>query len=162
MRPEGCLIHCGEAAPLCARPGRTPSTAKGRPLPAPVAGVAGTPLLSCCGVPRSSVSKAAGPQSGCQGLGVRGSQWSQPGLGGGESGHRSLPCTGVLAPLLRVHELEEMVKDQETTAEQALEEEVRRHREAYSKLERERSTEIELLNTRWARGMAQCPLPSAL
>ncbi|XP_006764129.1 PREDICTED: rab11 family-interacting protein 4 [Myotis davidii] len=48
----------------------------------------------------------------------------------------------------RVHELEEMVKDQETTAEQALEEEVRRHREAYSKLERERSTEIELLHTR--------------
>uniref|UniRef100_A0A8C3W7X0 Rab11 family-interacting protein 4 n=1 Tax=Catagonus wagneri TaxID=51154 RepID=A0A8C3W7X0_9CETA len=48
----------------------------------------------------------------------------------------------------RVHELEEMVKDQEATAEQALEEEVRRHREAYSKLERERGTEIELLNTR--------------
>lgn len=52
-------------------------------------------------------------------------------------------------PLRRVHELEEMVKDQETTAEQALEEEARRHREAYSKLERERSTEIELLTTRW-------------
>ncbi|XDA80368.1 hypothetical protein R6Z07F_010344 [Ovis aries] len=48
----------------------------------------------------------------------------------------------------RVHELEEMVKDQETTAEQALEEEARRHREAYSKLERERSTEIKLLTTR--------------
>ena len=80
--------------------------------------------------------------------------------GGGESGRKSLPCTGVRAPLLRVHELEEMVKDQETTAEQALEEEARRHREAYSKLERERSTEIELLNTRWARGMAQCPPPS--
>ncbi|XP_037351352.1 rab11 family-interacting protein 4 isoform X1 [Talpa occidentalis] len=48
----------------------------------------------------------------------------------------------------RVHELEEMVKDQETTAEQALEEEARRHREAYSKLEREKNTEIELLNTR--------------
>ncbi|XP_070628811.1 rab11 family-interacting protein 4 isoform X2 [Bos indicus] len=48
----------------------------------------------------------------------------------------------------RVHELEEMVKDQETTAEQALEEEARRHREAYSKLERERGTEIELLTTR--------------
>ncbi|EQB78364.1 RAB11 family interacting protein 4 (class II) [Camelus ferus] len=48
----------------------------------------------------------------------------------------------------RVHELEEMVKDQETTAEQALEEEARRHREAYSRLERERGTEIELLNTR--------------
>uniref|UniRef100_A0A8D2D4T4 Rab11 family-interacting protein 4 n=1 Tax=Sciurus vulgaris TaxID=55149 RepID=A0A8D2D4T4_SCIVU len=48
----------------------------------------------------------------------------------------------------RVHELEEMVKDQETMAEQALEEEARRHREAYSKLEREKSTELELLNTR--------------
>uniref|UniRef100_A0A8D0NVE7 FIP-RBD domain-containing protein n=1 Tax=Sus scrofa TaxID=9823 RepID=A0A8D0NVE7_PIG len=48
----------------------------------------------------------------------------------------------------RVHELEEMVKDQEATAEQALEEEVRRHREAYGRLERERGTEIELLNTR--------------
>lgn len=58
--------------------------------------------------------------------------------------------TGVHAPLLRVHELEEMVKDQETMAQQALEEEVRRHHEAYSKLERERSTEIELLHTRWA------------
>ena len=61
-----------------------------------------------------------------------------------------MPWTGVHAPLLRVHELEEMVKDQETTAEQALEEEVRRHREAYGKLEREKSTEIELLHTRWA------------
>ncbi|XP_036050518.1 rab11 family-interacting protein 4 isoform X1 [Onychomys torridus] len=48
----------------------------------------------------------------------------------------------------RVHELEEMVKDQETTAEQALEEEARRHREVFSKLEREKSTELELLNTR--------------
>ncbi|KAM6175370.1 rab11 family-interacting protein 4 isoform 1-T1 [Erethizon dorsatum] len=48
----------------------------------------------------------------------------------------------------RVHELEEMVKDQETTAEQVLEEEARRHREAYSKLEREKSMELELLNTR--------------
>lgn len=42
------------------------------------------------------------------------------------------------------------MKDQETMAEQALEEEARRHREAYGKLEREKSTEIELLNTRWA------------
>ncbi|KAB1256539.1 Rab11 family-interacting protein 4 [Camelus dromedarius] len=47
----------------------------------------------------------------------------------------------------RVHELEEMVKDQKTKAEHALEE-ARRHREAYSRLERERGTEIELLNTR--------------
>lgn len=60
-------------------------------------------------------------------------------------------------PLHRVHELEEMVKDQETTAEQALEEEVRRHREAYSKLERERSTEIELLHTRWAFPQSRLP-----
>lgn len=53
----------------------------------------------------------------------------------------------------RVHELEEMVKDQETTAEQALEEEARRHREVYCKLEREKSIELELLNTRWAPGL---------
>lgn len=44
------------------------------------------------------------------------------------------------------------MKDQETTAEQALEEEARRHREVYCKLEREKSTELELLNTRWAPG----------
>lgn len=60
-------------------------------------------------------------------------------------------------PHLRVHELEEMVKDQETTAEQALEEEAQRHREVYCKLEREKSTELELLNTRWAPGL----LPAA-
>lgn len=54
-----------------------------------------------------------------------------------------------MCPLGRVHELEELVKDQETTAEQALEEEARRHREAYSKLEREKSTEMELLSARW-------------
>lgn len=44
------------------------------------------------------------------------------------------------------------MKDQETTAAQALEEEARRHREACSKLEREKSTELELLHSRWARG----------
>nr|XP_034959733.1 rab11 family-interacting protein 4 isoform X2 [Zootoca vivipara] len=48
----------------------------------------------------------------------------------------------------RVHELEEILKDQETSAEQTLEEEIKRHREAYSKYEKEKSTEIELLNTR--------------
>lgn len=61
------------------------------------------------------------------------------------------------------------MKDQETVAEQALEGEVRRHREAYSKLEREKSTEIELLNARWApardgraAGQGLCTEPSAL
>uniref|UniRef100_A0A2D4HQN9 Rab11-FIP3/4 domain-containing protein n=2 Tax=Micrurus TaxID=8634 RepID=A0A2D4HQN9_MICLE len=48
----------------------------------------------------------------------------------------------------RVHELEELLKDQETSAQQTLEEEIKRHREAYSKYEKEKSTEIELLNTR--------------
>uniref|UniRef100_A0A8C3SJY7 RAB11 family interacting protein 4 n=1 Tax=Chelydra serpentina TaxID=8475 RepID=A0A8C3SJY7_CHESE len=48
----------------------------------------------------------------------------------------------------RVHELEELLKDQETSAEQTLEEEIKRHREAYSKNEKEKGTEIELLNTR--------------
>ncbi|KAL1005956.1 hypothetical protein UPYG_G00066120 [Umbra pygmaea] len=48
----------------------------------------------------------------------------------------------------RVHELEEQLKDQEARLEQNLEEEQRRHREAYSKLERDKSTEIELLHNR--------------
>ncbi|XP_051995433.1 rab11 family-interacting protein 4A isoform X2 [Xyrauchen texanus] len=48
----------------------------------------------------------------------------------------------------RVHELEEQIKDQETRAEQSLEEELKRHRETYSKMERDKSTEIELLCNR--------------
>uniref|UniRef100_A0A672YXA3 RAB11 family interacting protein 4 (class II) a n=1 Tax=Sphaeramia orbicularis TaxID=375764 RepID=A0A672YXA3_9TELE len=48
----------------------------------------------------------------------------------------------------RVHELEEQVKDAETRADQSLEEESKRHREAYTKMERDRNTEIELLCNR--------------
>ncbi|KAL0993580.1 hypothetical protein UPYG_G00110030 [Umbra pygmaea] len=48
----------------------------------------------------------------------------------------------------RVHELEEQLKDQETRAEQSLEEELRRHRETYCKMERDKNTDIELLNNR--------------
>lgn len=81
------------------------------------------------------------------GLGARGS-WGHSWGWEGKTGQESFPWTGALAPALRVHELEEMVKDQETAAEQALEEEVRRHREAYSKLEREKGTEIGLLGAR--------------
>ncbi|XP_073333195.1 rab11 family-interacting protein 4B isoform X2 [Pagrus major] len=45
----------------------------------------------------------------------------------------------------RVNELEEQLKDQETRAEQSLQEGLRRHREAYSKMERDKNTQIELL-----------------
>ncbi|KAM4603568.1 rab11 family-interacting protein 4B [Polymixia lowei] len=48
----------------------------------------------------------------------------------------------------RVHELEEQLKDQETRADQNMEEEMRRHREAYSKMERDKNTQIELLSNR--------------
>ncbi|XP_030638291.1 rab11 family-interacting protein 4B isoform X2 [Chanos chanos] len=48
----------------------------------------------------------------------------------------------------RVHELEEQLKDQEARAEQNMEAELRRHREAYSRMEREKNVEIELLNSR--------------
>ncbi|KAM9362524.1 rab11 family-interacting protein 4B isoform 2-T2 [Symphorus nematophorus] len=48
----------------------------------------------------------------------------------------------------RVHELEEQLKDQETRAELNLQEELRRHREAYSKMERDKNTQIELLTNR--------------
>lgn len=49
---------------------------------------------------------------------------------------------------LRVHELEEQLKDQETRAEQNVQEGLRRHREAYSKMERDKNTQIELLTNR--------------
>uniref|UniRef100_A0A8C5WMG7 RAB11 family interacting protein 4 n=1 Tax=Leptobrachium leishanense TaxID=445787 RepID=A0A8C5WMG7_9ANUR len=48
----------------------------------------------------------------------------------------------------RVHELEELLKDQETRSEQILDEEFKRHRETFSKLQKEKATEIELLNSR--------------
>uniref|UniRef100_A0A8C7UVI2 RAB11 family interacting protein 4 (class II) b n=1 Tax=Oncorhynchus mykiss TaxID=8022 RepID=A0A8C7UVI2_ONCMY len=48
----------------------------------------------------------------------------------------------------RVHELEEQLKDQEARAEQNTDEEQRRHREAYSKMERDKNTELELLHNR--------------
>ncbi|XP_033985389.1 rab11 family-interacting protein 4B isoform X2 [Trematomus bernacchii] len=48
----------------------------------------------------------------------------------------------------RVNELEEQLKDQETRGEQNLREELRRHRESYSKMERDKDTQIELLTNR--------------
>lgn len=49
----------------------------------------------------------------------------------------------------RVHELEEQMKDAETKAAESLEEETKRHREAYTKLDRDRNTEIDLLCNRY-------------
>nr|XP_020463987.1 rab11 family-interacting protein 4A-like [Monopterus albus] len=48
----------------------------------------------------------------------------------------------------RVHELEEQVKDAEAKADQSLEEETKRHREVYSKMERDRNMQIDLLCNR--------------
>uniref|UniRef100_A0A3B3ZML8 FIP-RBD domain-containing protein n=1 Tax=Periophthalmus magnuspinnatus TaxID=409849 RepID=A0A3B3ZML8_9GOBI len=50
--------------------------------------------------------------------------------------------------VLRVHELEEQVKDAENRADQSLEDESKRHREVYSKMKRDRNHEIELLCSR--------------
>ncbi|KAG7485813.1 rab11 family-interacting protein 4 isoform X2 [Solea senegalensis] len=48
----------------------------------------------------------------------------------------------------RVNELEEQLKDQETRAEQNMQEKLRRHRESYGKMERDMNTQTELLNNR--------------
>lgn len=48
----------------------------------------------------------------------------------------------------RVNELEEQMKDQETRADQNLQQQLRRHREAHSKMERDKNTQIELLSNR--------------
>ncbi|KAM3920861.1 rab11 family-interacting protein 4 isoform 2-T2 [Leptodactylus fuscus] len=50
--------------------------------------------------------------------------------------------------VLRVHELEEMLKDQEMRSEQILDDELKRHRDTYSRLEKEKNVEMELLNAR--------------
>uniref|UniRef100_A0A8C2WJV7 RAB11 family interacting protein 4 (class II) b n=1 Tax=Cyclopterus lumpus TaxID=8103 RepID=A0A8C2WJV7_CYCLU len=68
----------------------------------------------------------------------------------------------------RVHELEEQLKDQETRAEQSLQEGLRRHRESYSKMERDKNTQIELLTNRVKQveeensemGLSMCRLKS--
>lgn len=62
----------------------------------------------------------------------------------------------VFSPL-RVHELEEQVKDAETKADQVLEEEAKRHREAYSKIERDRNLEIDLLCNRYGLHQEDSP-----
>lgn len=49
-----------------------------------------------------------------------------------------------------MHELEEQVKDAETRADQSLEDETKRHLEAYHKLERDCNLEIDLLCNRQA------------
>lgn len=48
----------------------------------------------------------------------------------------------------RVHELEEQLKEQEVRAEQVMNEEQRRHRDSFCKLERDKDTELELLTNR--------------
>ncbi|KAL7825834.1 hypothetical protein SRHO_G00335720 [Serrasalmus rhombeus] len=48
----------------------------------------------------------------------------------------------------KVHELEELLKEQEARAELTMEVERRKHRDAFSKLERDRNTQIELLTNR--------------
>ncbi|CAL9693959.1 unnamed protein product [Knipowitschia caucasica] len=50
--------------------------------------------------------------------------------------------------VLRVHELEEQVKDAESKADQSLGDESKRHRDVYSKMERDRNHEISLLCSR--------------
>uniref|UniRef100_W5KFC3 RAB11 family interacting protein 4 (class II) b n=1 Tax=Astyanax mexicanus TaxID=7994 RepID=W5KFC3_ASTMX len=48
----------------------------------------------------------------------------------------------------RVNELEELLKEQEARSELMMEAELRRHREAFNKLERDKNTQIELLTNR--------------
>uniref|UniRef100_A0A4W3GUY8 Rab11 family-interacting protein 4-like n=1 Tax=Callorhinchus milii TaxID=7868 RepID=A0A4W3GUY8_CALMI len=55
-----------------------------------------------------------------------------------------MPCVW----LCRVHALEEQLKDQETRAEEHLQEEERRQRDLLTRVEREKSSEIEILSFR--------------
>ncbi|KAI5613765.1 rab11 family-interacting protein 4A isoform X2 [Silurus asotus] len=48
----------------------------------------------------------------------------------------------------RVHELEEQLKEQEARAEQIMDVELRRHRDAFNKLEQDKNTQIDMLHNR--------------
>lgn len=57
----------------------------------------------------------------------------------------------ILCDMFRVNELEEQLKDQETRSEQNLQAELRRHRETFNKMERDKNTQIELLTNKWEK-----------
>lgn len=59
-----------------------------------------------------------------------------------------------LPPLRRANALEEQLKEQELRADQTLLEEIKKQREMLSKMEREKSIEIENLQARWGWGRA--------
>ncbi|GCC48203.1 hypothetical protein chiPu_0032257 [Chiloscyllium punctatum] len=63
---------------------------------------------------------------------------------------RCQSMTGVTLTLFcgRVHAMEEQLRDQESRAEQRFQEELRKHQELLSKLEREKNGEIEMLTNR--------------
>lgn len=59
-----------------------------------------------------------------------------------------------LSPFHRANALEEQLKEQELRADQTLLEEIKKQRELLSKMEREKSIEIENLQARWGWGRA--------
>lgn len=59
-----------------------------------------------------------------------------------------------LSSLRRANALEEQLKEQELRADQTLLEEIKKQRELLSKMEREKSIEIENLQARWGWGRA--------
>lgn len=67
-----------------------------------------------------------------------------------------------LCPLCRANALEEQLKEQELRADQTLLEEIKKQRELLSKMEREKSIEIENLQARWGWGAALLEPPQNL
>lgn len=65
-----------------------------------------------------------------------------------------IPCLMPFPPLRRANALEEQLKEQELRADQTLLEEIKKQREMLSKMEREKSIEIENLQARWGWGRA--------
>lgn len=67
-----------------------------------------------------------------------------------------------LSPLCRANALEEQLKEQELRADQTLLEEIKKQRELLSKMEREKSIEIENLQARWGwRGSSPGTTPES-
>lgn len=69
-------------------------------------------------------------------------------------GGRRKVSSPLCSPLCRANALEEQLKEQELRADQTLLEEIKKQRELLSKMEREKSIEIENLQARWGWGVA--------
>lgn len=103
-------------------------------------------LVACSVLPSASPSSLEGWERDWEKSLVPPLGW-QPAPGGTRK-----VSSPLYSPLCRANALEEQLKEQELRADQTLLEEIKKQRELLSKMEREKSIEIENLQARWGWG----------